>query len=274
MSGLADTLSLFWPALVASVVVALACALVGVHVVARRLVVVGVALPQIAALGIAASFLCHDWPVLGSHDASALLAEGAGVAILAFGARRAHLGQDALAGLLFVAAAAGTVLLVQRSAGGMEEIRHLVEGNVLAIHAPDLWSVVPVLGAVAVLHVALARPLVLVTFDRETAATLGVRTALWDALFYASLAIVAAWGVHATGTSFVFGFLLLPASAGLVLGRGTASVFGIAAGVAALASAGGFLLSCEWDWPTGPTCAVSALTLLLLSIGLHAIRRQ
>ena len=273
MTDVLDTLVLFWPAFVASLVVALACALVGVHVVARRLIVVGVALPQVAALGIAASFLCEGWFLLGDHDVAALVCEGAAVAVLAFGARRTKLGQDALAGVLFVGAAAGTILLMQRSAAGLDEVRNLVEGNVLAIHDTDLPAVLGTIGAVVIVHLVALRRVLLVTFDRETAATLGIRTGVWDAVFYAGLAVVAATGVHATGTLFVFGFLVLPAAAAIVLGRSTAGVFGIATGVALGSAAVGFLLSCHWDTPTGPTCAVTALAAFLVALGIGAVRR-
>jgi ABC-type Mn2+/Zn2+ transport system permease subunit len=252
--------------------VALACALVGVHVVARRLVVVGVALPQVAALGIACSFLVPAWPLVGNHSVAAILLEGAAVAVLAVGARRAWLGQDTLAGLLFVTAASGTILLVQQSAAGIDEIRHLVEGNVLAVHAPDLPVLAATLVPVLLVQVVALRPMLLVTFDRETAATLGVRTVLWDTLFFASLAVVAATGVHATGTLFVFGFLVLPAAAGLVLGRSAAAVFGVAGGTAVAAAAAGFVASCAWDTPTGPTCTVAALVLFLLALALGTFR--
>jgi ABC-type Mn2+/Zn2+ transport system permease subunit len=268
------TLTLVWPALVASLVVALACALVGVHVVARRLVVVGVALPQVAALGIAFSFLFQGWFLLGRHDTAALLAEGVGVAILAFGARRAHLGHDALAGLLFVAAAAGTVLLAQIGHGGMEEIRHISEGDALAVHSIDLWEIGGVLGAVVVVHVVALRRLLLVSFDHETAATLGVRTWVWDTVLYATLAVVAAWGVHAVGTLFVFAFLLLPAATGLVLGRGAVSVLACATVPAVLAAGGGFVVACAWDTPPGPTCAVAALVLLAAALAVERLRRR
>lgn len=272
MTGVLETIVFYWPAFVASLLVALACSLVGVHVVARRLVVVGVALPQVAAFGIALSFLCEGWPLLGNHDFAAIAAEGAAVAILAFAARRSHLGQDALAGLLFVCAAAGTILLGQRIPAGLDEVRHLVEGNVLAMHGPDLAGLGAVLGGVVVTHVAALRPLLLVTFDRETSATLGVRTALWDGVLFATLALVAAWGVHATGTLFVFTYLLLPACAGLALGRGVAGVFAISAGAGLVSAGGGFLASCAWDTPTGPTCAVAAVVVVLAALGAGRLR--
>lgn len=273
MNATLDTIRLFWPSFVASLVVALACSLVGVHVVARRLVVVGVALPQLAALGIAISFAFVDWPILGDHDAAALILVGVGVAVLAIGARRSWLGQDTLAGVLFVGAASATILIVQQSAAGLDEIRHLVEGNVLAIHAPELPGLAAMLLPVLVLHMLALRPMLLVTFDRETVATLGVRTGLWDALLFASLAVAAATGVHATGTLFVFGFLLLPAATGVVLGRSAATVFGISAASAVASATVGFVVSCDRDTPTGPTCTLAALVVFLVALGVSALRR-
>jgi ABC-type Mn2+/Zn2+ transport system permease subunit len=262
VSGFDEAVSLFWPAFVASLLAAAACALVGVHVVARRMVVVGVALPQAAALGIALSFHLHDVPVLGNHDAAALAAEGLAVALLVL-ARGTRLGQDAAAAILFVAAAALSVLVVRGIPRGMEEVRHLVEGNMLAVHEPELLRLALALVPVLLLHLLGGRRLLLVTFDREAAATLGVRTALWETLFAASLAVAVAAGVHATGTLFVFGFLVLPPATGLLLGRTAAAVFGIAAGTAVAAAAAGFAASYELDAPTGPTCCAAALAAFL-----------
>lgn len=271
MSAWGDTVALFWPAFVASVLVGVACALVGVHVVARRMVVVGVALPQAAALGIAVSFLVPAWPVLGNHDAAALLFEAAAVALLV-AARRLRLGQDAVAGIVFVACAALSILVVQRIPQGLEEIRHLVEGNMLAVHEPQLRRLALVLLPVFALHALGARRLLFQTFDRETAATLGIRTGGWEALFGAALAVTAAAGVHATGTLFVFGFLVLPAATGVVLGRGPVAVFATAAAAAAFSAAAGFVVSYELDTPTGPTCCAAALIVLAAAAGAARLR--
>jgi len=273
VSGWDDAVALFWPAFTAGLLVALTCAVVGVHVVARRMVVVGVALPQAAALGIAVSFLVPAWPLLGNHDAGALAFELAAVALLV-AARRARIGQDAVAGILFVACAALSVLVVQRVPQGLDEVRHLVEGNMLAVHEPELVRVAAALVPVLVLLVLGGRRLLFCSFDRETAAALGIRTGLWEAVFGGSLAVAAAAGVHATGTLFVFGFLVLPAAAALLVGRTAATVFAVAAALALVAAAGGFLLSYEADTPTGPTCCAVALALFLAAAAVRPFLRS
>jgi zinc transport system permease protein len=271
-----EELHLFGSAFVASLVVALACSLLGVHVVARRLIAVGVALPQMAALGIACSFLlvgahAEDVNPL-RHDGMALCLEMVGVALLAWGARGRTLGHDTLAGVLFVGAGALTILLMMQSAQGLDEVRNLVEGNILAVHAPELQRLCVALAPVVLVHTLGARRMLFCSFDRETAATLGIRTGVWELAFYASLALAIAAGVHATGTLFVFGFLVLPGASGVVLGRSSGGVMATSVAVALVGAAVGFHLSYEWDAPTGPACVAVALVLFVACAAIAAVR--
>jgi zinc/manganese transport system permease protein len=274
--AVADAIRHSGSALAGSLVVALACALLGVHVVARRLIVVGIALPQMAALGIAVSFLlagAHAEEVNHlRHDAMALVFELAGVAVLVAGGRGRSLGHDTLAGALFVGGSALTILLMTRSAQGLEEIRHLVEGDVLFVGRDDLVRLCVMLGPVVLVHALGGRRLTFCTFDRETAATLGIRTGRWELAFYATLAVTVAAGVHATGTLFVFAYLVLPGASGIALARSTAGVFATAVTVALVASFTGFVLSYACDWPTGQTCAAAALAAFVVCAAAAAVR--
>jgi zinc transport system permease protein len=277
-SAASDAISHSGSALFGSLVVALACSLLGVHVVARRLIVVGVALPQMAALGIACSFLlagAHAEDVSPvRHDGMALLCELIGAAILAWGARGRSLGHDTLAGALFVAGSALTILLMTKSAQGLDDIRHLVEGDVLFVSRGDLVRLVLALGPVVAVHALGGRRLLFCTFDRETAATLGIRTGRWEFAFYATLAVTVAAGVHATGTLFVFAYLVLPGAAGIVLARSSGGVFATAVMLALAASFTGFVMSYAWDWPTGYTCAATALAGFVVCAGAAGLQSR
>src|SRR6185503_20665816 len=121
------------------------------------------------------------------------------------------------------------------------------EGSILAVHKPELLRLSLALGPVVLVHVLGGRRLLFCTFDRETAATLGIRTALWELAFYGTLALTVAAGVHATGTLFVFGFLVLPGASGIVLGRSAVGVTTTAVVVALVSAAAGFVLSYAWD---------------------------
>jgi ABC-type Mn2+/Zn2+ transport system permease subunit len=273
-----DELELFGSAFVASLAVALACSLLGVHLVARRLITVGIALPQMAALGIACSFLlagAHAEEVSPlRHDAMALVLELVGVGFLALASRGRSVGLDSIAGILFVGAGALTILLMMHSAQGLDEVRNLVEGNILAVHATELTRLGLALAPVVLIHAFGGRRLLFCSFDRETASTLGVRTKAWEFALYATLAVTVAAGVHATGTLFVFGFLVLPGAAGIIFGRSAAGVFATSVVVALVGAAVGFHFSYTWDTPTGPLCVAAALVLLALCAGAAWLRTR
>ena len=46
------------------VLVGIACPLVGIYLILRRLIFMGVALPQISSCGIAAAFALHTWHII------------------------------------------------------------------------------------------------------------------------------------------------------------------------------------------------------------------
>jgi ABC-type Mn2+/Zn2+ transport system permease subunit len=161
------------------------------------------------------------------------------------------------------------------SAMGMEEVHHLVEGNVLAIGQDDLTRLCGALLPVSVFLIVGSRRLLFCTFDREMAATLGIRTRLWDVGYYLAFGVTAAVAVHAAGTLFVFAFLVLPGAAGVLLGRTGAATLVVAAVTAVAAAAAGFVASASaWDTPTGPTCAAAALALFLIAAVVAVIRRR
>lgn len=283
MSGALDVVGMFREAFVGSLLVALACGLLGVHVVARRMIAAGLALPQVGALGIALGLLlCTHLDEHASHAVEGplphLVALGAvlgSAALLAWPSAQRAVGQPALAGMLFAGSGALTILVMAHSAQGMEEVHHLVEGNVLAIGRLDLLRLAGGLVPVVLLLTLGARRLVFCTFDREMAATLGIRVRLWDAALYAAFAVTAAIAVHAAGTLFVFSFLVLPGAAGVLLGRSGAAALVAAALVASLAAAAGFVASASaLDTPTGPTCAAAAIVLFLGAAAVARVRRH
>jgi zinc/manganese transport system permease protein len=199
----------------------------------------------------------------------AVLASVAGAAVLLGrpGARKVP--AEVVSGAVYCIAGALTVLFVLDTARGMEEVRTLVAGDVLGIHEEKLHGLLREIAPVVLLLLLLGRRLLFVSFDPEMASTLGIRTRVYDLLFYAALAVVVARGVHATGVLFVFSFLLLPAAAAMQVARTPAGVQGTACGIAVVGAAGGFLIAADphFDWPVGPTATALVFALFLLATG-------
>ncbi|HET7462012.1 MAG TPA: metal ABC transporter permease, partial [Longimicrobium sp.] len=126
---------------------------------------------------------------------------------------------------------------------------------------------------VLLVHLLFYKEFLFVSFDRETARTLGYRVGAWNLLLYLTLGLVIAFAMQFAGVMLVFNFLVLPAVTGLLLGRGMAGVFAWSVASALLAALIGFTLSVPYDLPTGPAIIGVSGALALLAWGIRKLAR-
>src|SRR6266704_6468535 len=137
-----DLLRLLWAPFLMCLVLTGIHAYLGVHVLAREVVFVDIALAQIAALGATAAFLLgHEMDAWESY-ASGLSATILGALVLALTrSRRRHVSQEAVIGVVYAVSAAAAVLLADRSPHGAEHLRGMLVGNLLAVRMPEVAKV-------------------------------------------------------------------------------------------------------------------------------------
>ena len=170
-----------------SVLVGFACPLVGVFLVMRRLVFMGVALPQISSTGVAIALSLPLWLGFkltehGSHSAHALAFVGSitfsltAILVLAFLERRGRGQAEGRLGSAYVVAAALSILLLSKNPYGEIGWLDMLKGEVIAISNFDLLltaaTLTLVLAALGLFH----KELLLVSFDRDMATILGEKS--------------------------------------------------------------------------------------------------
>jgi ABC-type Mn2+/Zn2+ transport system permease subunit len=249
---------LFRNAIAGGWIVCVLCAVLGVYVVLRRLVLLGVALPQAGAAGIALVFLVtgHSHGDPGQAHALALggslAATFSALGLLVLAGRRSTQPVEWRIGGVLAIATASTLLFVALSPTGDLEMTSLLRGELLAISDRDLVVLAIVAAVIAAVFVLFRRELLLVSFDPEFARTIGRDPTRYDLVLYVLLGATISVGVMTAGPMVVFAFLVLPALAALRIGRSMAMTFAIAAAVATVSSLGGFALSYRADLPSGP----------------------
>jgi zinc/manganese transport system permease protein len=249
-------------------------AYLGIHVIAREVVFVDIALAQIAALGTAAALLL-DLPIEspGAY-AAGLGATLLGAAVLALTrSRERRVSQEAVIGVVYAVSAAAAVLLVDRAPHGAEHLRRMLVGSILAVTLPDVGRIAGLYALVGAFHWACRRPFFLISFDPDAAFRAGWRVRLWDFFFYASFGLVVTSSVRVAGVLLVFSYLIVPALAGLVLGGPVAMRLLVGWVFGALVSLLGVLASAFLDLPTGATVACMFGVTLLLWSGLARLWR-
>lgn len=263
-------------ALYASVVIGFVCPLVGVYLVLRRLVLLGIALPQISAAGIAFAYLLHTVGVhLYPHEAEEQLMALTGsvlfvvVALVALATleRRGRGMVEGRVGATYAAAAAASILFVAANPYGESTLLALLRGEVLGLSLSQFWSTIIVYGGLALSILLLQKDLTFVSFDREMAITLGKNVLAWDLSLYLMIGLAIAFGVMTVGPLLIFGFLIVPPLAARQITRGMWPFLLVASSIGGISALAGFYLSLRFDLPLGPTdVAVACMILGLVAI--------
>ena len=250
-----------------SVLVGLVCPLVGVFLVMRRLVFMGVALPQISSTGVAVALSLPLW--LGfnlsehsSHSTHMLAFIGSitfsltAILILAFLEQRGHGQPEGRLGTAYVVAAAMSILLLSKNPYGEIGWLDMMKGEVIAISNFDLGLTAATLMLVIAVMGLFHRELLLVSFDREMAIILRKNVIFWDVLLYLLIGMTVSMAVLSVGPLIAFGFLLIPALTAHMVARNMRQFMILASLIGGVAAFLGFCIAYKFDLPVGPTDVV------------------
>ena len=259
------------PAFAMSALMILTHTYLGLHVLARGIIFVDLALAQVAALGISLAFLLGE----DAHGVSAqLYAFGATLTVaFAFAGLRHIPGKttrEVIIGCVYVVATALSIVILSRSTQGMEELKSMFNGSILWVRWQEIAVVAAAYLSLVVFHGVYRKQFYALSFATGETSPPGF---LWEFLFFASFAVVITLAVNIAGVLLVFAFLIIPAfSATLVVHSLTARLL-VGWGLGLCGALAGLWLSFNADLPVGAT-VVSVVGLLpLVAIGLRTMRR-
>jgi ABC-type Mn2+/Zn2+ transport system permease subunit len=250
-----------------SVLIGFACPLVGVFLVMRRLVFMGVALPQISSTGVAIALSLPLWLGFdpsghGPQSAHALAFAGSiifsltAILVLAFMERRGRGQPEGRLGTAYVVAAALGILLLAKNPYGEIGWLDMLKGQVITISNFDLLLTAATLATVLLVLGLFQKELLLVSFDREMAMILRKNVVFWDMLLYVLIGLTVSMAVLSVGPLIAFGFLLIPVLIAHLFSRTMHQFTMIASLVGGVAAFFGFWLAYQYDFPVGPTDVV------------------
>lgn len=253
------TASFVLRALIGGVLLAAACALVGVWVIARGMTFLGEAMSHGMLPGVAVASILGGNLVVGA--AASAFAMAAGVNALR---RTREFGRDTTIGLLFVGMLSVGVIVVSHSRSFATDLTALLFGDVLAIRTPDLLLLAGALAVVVVTSLACHHRFLALTFDARKAKTLGLRPDLANLIMVLLLTITMAVAFSVVGTLLAFGMLIAPSAAAMLVARRLPVVMLTSFGIGAVAVVVGLWVS--WYAATAAGATIAALTVLLFFV--------
>jgi ABC-type Mn2+/Zn2+ transport system permease subunit len=265
---------LFHNAILAAIPIALACSLLSVFVVLRRLAFIGQGISHAAFGGVGLATLLGlsgtmYFGVVGLFCIGAAL-------LIAWTRDRQATRDDTTIGIVLVASMALGILLMQlwvevrndawyiewlgepRAAVGWEAI---LFGSILAVGREGLVLAYVFGGVVLACLVIWRHPLVFYAFDEAGAEAFGVNTRLFRYLLIVLLAITVVISIRLAGLILATALLILPGATALRLSVRMRRVIGLSVLTGLVGVVGGLLLSLQLNLPPG-ACMVALLVLL------------
>jgi len=263
-----DMLMLLLPAFTACLVLTGIHVYLGLHVIARGVIFVDLALAQVAALGATVAMLYGAEP--GSVTAYFVSLGFTVVGALLFTGARSQSKRvpiEAFIGIVYAVCSALAVIVADRLPHGADEIHEILVGNLLSVSWEHIAATVGIYLFVGAVHLTFRKQFLTLSLHPETAQQ-ELNVPLWDLLFYLSFGMVITSSVAMGGVLIVFCYLVIPTViAALFLSRTLPRLLaGWAIGF--VGSVLGITASVSFDLPTG--AAVVAMFGVLLAVALLA----
>ena len=235
----------------------------GYHVVRRGVIFVDLSLAQVAALGSSVGVLLgwgSEFP-MQNYIVSLIFTLIGSILFVLFRSKRERVPIEALIGITYAGAIALTLIVLERSSTGTEEIKEMLAGSLLTVAPKELIFVGILCLSVGLLHWLVRKSIIMVTENSSQAA----KIRWWDFIFYTTFGLVVTSSVKIVGVLLVFALLIIPAVAAIVAVEGIAKriIFGWFFGI--IGCIGGLEFSLKLDWSPCPTIVVTFLILLLLA---------
>lgn len=248
----------------------------GLHVIEREVIFVDLALAQVVACGTAVALLWgFSADSLESYGVSLFVGLCVALAFALYRTLETKISQEVMIGITYAVAAAFSLILMDQLPNGVEELRHSLNGHLLALDRSGVVKLLILYLPVALIHWFFRKKFFELTISKRVLKN--KEELFWDFLFYATFAVVIASSVKIGGILLVFSYLIIPPATAALISDSVKSRILIGWAIGTLGSGGGLWLSFYKDIPISATiiCVFGGIfiSVLLLSLGGRKIRK-
>lgn len=256
-------------ALVAALLIGITAPAVGVHVVARRLALIGDGMGHIALAGVAIGTLTTGYPV-----PTALVTAILGAVVVELVRARGRTGGDvALAVLFYGGIAAGIVLLSQSKQISQTNLTAYLFGSITTTTSTDVVVFASLAAVVLAICVGLAPRLFAISNDEEFARAVGLPVLPLNLVLAVLVASTVVISMRVVGLLLVSALMVVPVATSQLLARSFLGTMLLAMAIGCLVSVGGVAASYYADTPSGGTIVLLAIGLFLATTLADAVLR-
>ncbi|MBI4582867.1 MAG: metal ABC transporter permease [Planctomycetes bacterium] len=254
--------SLFYNSYLATWLIGILLALLGVPVVAKDQIFFGAAVSQASTFGVAlgiglaelSSAEFFQW--FGSEQALAILAVSFSILSALFASRHSRKGQESqesVTGWIFLIASSLTILVVSHCTHDQEHIHRLFSISPIGATLTDVVVFSVFTLATVALLIPLNKRILLLVLDEEMATAVGINAGFWSMVIFGWIGLALGLSIHTSGMLYTFGCLVLPAMIAKNLCREVRPMFFAAPAAALVIGIISSILSYHYDHPPAHT---------------------
>ena len=247
-------------AIIAALLASIACGIVGVYVVVKRIVFISGGIAHAAFGGIGLGYFLGLNPVLAVIPFSIASALSMGVV-----SRRTKIPEDTAIGILWATGMALGIILVALTPGYAPDLFGYLFGNILTVSRSDIMLMLlldaVIVGVVALYH----HEFEAICFDEEYATAIGLRTERLYLLLLCLIALTVVALIRVVGVILVIALLTMPAA---ISRRFSARMHGMivrSVALSAILTFCGLLLAYLFNLPSGATIVLVSACVFILS---------
>ncbi len=255
-------------ALLAAIMIGLACASIGVYVVLRRMAFIGDALAHTVLPGLAVAYLNQMNLFVGALIAGVLTALGIG-----WLSRRDAIREDTAIGIMFTGMFALGVLLIS-TVRSFRDLTHILFGNILGVTVDDLILIAVITAVTLLLLFLFHKELELTSFDPVHAQVIGLNADRLRYLLLVLLAFTVVTSIQVVGVVMTSALLVTPAAAAALLTNRLPRMIAIAVLIAVLSGIVGLYASFYADVSSGAAIVLASTGMFVVAWGIHGVRHR
>lgn len=249
-------------AFIASILSGITCGIVGSYIVTRRIVFLSSGITHASFGGLGIALYAGIDPLVGALSFASISSLG-----IEFASRRGGIREDSVVGIIWSMGMAIGALFMSLRPGYATDLTSYLFGNILLVTPQNIFWLAILTVMLIICSALWLRRLMYITFDEEYAKSQGVNTSLVAYIMAVIVAIAIVLSIKVMGIILLLSLITIPTVIANAITKDYKRITPLAAIIAVMGNIAGFVLSYEYDIPTG-SCIIFILVVLLVVVKL------
>lgn len=261
-------------ALVAGILAAVACGIIGTYVVVKRMVFISGGISHASFGGIGLGYYLTQYiswmtPVYGALIFTLFSALGMGTFI-----RKTRLSEDTTIGIMWAVGMALGIIFIGLTPGYTPDLFSYLFGSILTVTTSDLIMMAILDVIIIAIVLSLYKELLAISFDQEFGTALGLPTQRLYLILLCLIALTVVLLIRVVGTVLIIALLTIPAATARQHTHNLKNMMLLSIVFGIIAVLGGLWLSYELDLASGATIILFSGAIFLCSLGVSRLRNR